>query len=190
MLLDDFVPAAHFRETHTIWTPAPPERVYRALRLVTPAETPLVGWLMGLRTLPTQLAGRRRARFASERPLMDQFVGAGFRVLAEAPNEEIVLGRIAQFWKLSGGQAARINGGAEFLAFAVPGYAKAAMNFAVHPDHGGARLSTETRVWATDPVARRQFARYWSVIHLGSAAIRRSWLKAITRRAEGLPETS
>src|SRR2546422_11390171 len=51
-------------------------------------------------------------------------------------------------------------------------------------DHTGVRLTTETRVYATDPVAYRKFAVYWRVVRGGSALVRREWLKAIRRRAE------
>jgi hypothetical protein len=49
---------------------------------------------------------------------------------------------------------------------------------------GGTLLTTETRIQATDDHARRSFRRYWLLIHPGSAAIRRAWLRAIRRRAE------
>lgn len=65
-----------------------------------------------------------------------------------------------------------------------PGYALAAMNFVVTPEGPNASwLSTETRVFATSPDARRRFEAYWRVIYPGSAIIRRSWLLAIERRA-------
>jgi hypothetical protein len=46
---------------------------------------------------------------------------------------------------------------------------------------------TETRVYAGTPAARRRFAIYWRFIRPGSGIIRRSWLEAIKRRAEGKP---
>ena len=60
------------------------------------------------------------------------------------------------------------------------------MNFRVAAeDRGGSALSTETRIYANTPSALRQFAVYWRVIHPGSDIIRRMWLRAIKRRAEG-----
>jgi hypothetical protein len=47
------------------------------------------------------------------------------------------------------------------------------------------RLTTETRVLATDSRTRRLFAAYWRLILPGSALMRRTWLAAIRRRAEG-----
>jgi len=65
-----------------------------------------------------------------------------------------------------------------------PGFALATMNFAVRPDgKGGSVVSTETRVFASSPAARRRFAAYWRLIYPGSAIIRRAWLSAIRRRA-------
>jgi hypothetical protein len=74
----------------------------------------------------------------------------------------------------------------EFAGFAEPGYAKAGFNFSVAPGPaGGCVLSTETRVLGTDPGARRRFRVYWTVVRPGSGLIRRDWLRAIRKRAEG-----
>ena len=59
------------------------------------------------------------------------------------------------------------------------------MNFLVEDEGGGwTRVTTETRVFATDAAATRRFAAYWRLIYPGSALIRRMWLRAIARRAE------
>jgi len=64
------------------------------------------------------------------------------------------------------------------------GYALAAMNFLVTADGPNASIvTTETRVFAIGPTARRRFATYWRVIYPGSAIIRRMWLRAIRQRA-------
>ena len=69
---------------------------------------------------------------------------------------------------------------ADFVSFDEPGYAKMAMSFRLD----GSTLSTETRVRVTDAASRRRFLVYWIAIRAGSGLIRRSWLKAIKRRAE------
>ena len=111
-----------------------------------------------------------------------------FRVLllAEQADRELVLGSVGQFWKLVGGLSPMITNPQEFLGFDRPEYAKATLNFCLAElsDHTGVRLTTETRVYATDPVAYRKFAVYWRLIRGGSALVRREWLKAIRRRAE------
>ena len=37
---------------------------------------------------------------------------------------------------------------------------------------------------ATDARARRAFRAYWTLVHPGSAFLRRMWLRALRRRAE------
>ena len=49
---------------------------------------------------------------------------------------------------------------------------------------GVVRLTTQTRVFASDAAARRRFGAYWRTIYPGSAFIRRMWLAAIKKRAE------
>jgi hypothetical protein len=49
---------------------------------------------------------------------------------------------------------------------------------------GGSRFETETRIQGTGPGARRRFARYWRIVGIGSALIRRDVLPAARRRAE------
>jgi hypothetical protein len=49
----------------------------------------------------------------------------------------------------------------------------------------GARLATETRVHALNPAARWRFRLYWLVVGPFSAVIRRRWLSAARRAAEG-----
>ena len=83
----------------------------------------------------------------------------------------------------AGNEPAAVRTREDFLSFAGPGYAKAAIAFLVRPERGGSRVVTETRVAGTSPEATRALLRYWVAIRLGSGAIRRSWLAAIRRRA-------
>jgi hypothetical protein len=92
---------------------------------------------------------------------------------------------MGRFWRLRQRAIRRIGSPAEFAAFAEPGFARAAMNFLIEPlGAGECRLTTETRVHATDGRARRAFRAYWTFVHPGSAFIRRRWLRALKRRAE------
>jgi len=108
---------------------------------------------------------------------------AGFLALVDE-EDEIVLGYAGQPWKLTGGTGAGVSSAEEWKEFAVPGFAKAVMNFRADPAAGGAVLTTETRVLATDEGSRRVFGFYWRVIRPGSGLIRRSWLRAAAHRAE------
>jgi hypothetical protein len=174
--LDEFLPDFDFAEHHSTTVAASPERTLEVARDLRARDVPLMVGLMALRRLPTR--GFERP---SPRPVLDQMVRNGFVVLAER-SDEVVLGVVGRFWKLGGGM--RPVSAAEFVPFAEPGYAKAAIDFRVETAPGGCRISTETRIETTDEHARRSFGRYWRVVHPGSALIRRAWLRAIRLRAE------
>ena len=97
-----------------------------------------------------------------------------------------MLGTVDRYWKLAGGRARpRIVDARGFRMFNDSDFAKVAFNLRVTDVGGGwSRVTTETRVLATDAAAQRKFALYWRLIHPGSAFIRRSLLDAIKRRAE------
>lgn len=178
------MPAYDASEVHEIRVDAPPAVVYRELLALTPREIRIFRPLMALRMLPSRL--RRRSRGIDwALPLFDEILEHGFVRLAERPSEEIVFGAIGRFWKVAGNPPVRLRDAADFEAFAEPGFAKAVMSFRVETDGEGSRVITETRVAATDEAARRSFRRYWRLIRPGSGLIRRSWLKALRRRAEG-----
>ncbi len=180
MLLDDAMPRWDFRERHSTRIGRPPAEAMAAARAVTAREVPVLIVLMGLRSLPALLSGKRRGR--PDDPLLDGFTRMGFTVLGDS-DEELTCGGVGRFWQPSGGL--RRVGADDFAAFHEPGYAKAGFNFLAEPTaDGGCVLTTETRVLGTDAGARRRFTLYWTVVRPGSALIRRDWLRAIRRRAE------
>lgn len=181
MPLDEFLPDYDVNEIHSTRVAAPPDAVMATVRSLTAREVPVIVGLMALRSLPARLRGRRpRAR---EGPILEGFLRGGFVTLADRPHE-LVVGGVGRFWRASA-EVRRVSAD-EFAAFREPGYAKTAFNMHAQPSPGGGTLlTTETRIQATDEQARRSFRRYWLVIHPGSAAIRRAWLRAIRRRAEG-----
>lgn len=159
--LDRAVPRWQFAETHAIEVAAPPERVYAAMRAVTAGEIPMYQTLTAIRRGLCGDGGESILNAPGGEPLIDVALRGGFRSLADDPPREIVIGMKV---------APRVL---------------AAMNFRITPDaRGGSRLTTETRVHAGTARARRLFAVYWRIIHPGSDIIRRSWLRAIRRRAE------
>jgi hypothetical protein len=72
--------------------------------------------------------------------------------------------------------------GTEFVAGLSPRGLEIAFDFRAEPRADGSLLTTETRVHALTPRARRLFRLYWLVVGPFSALIRRRWLKAIARR--------
>jgi hypothetical protein len=185
--LDEFVPVYQFSEFHSIRIKASREQVYRAIKSVTADEITFYHALVWIRRF-----GRSGPESIlnppSGQPLLDVAARTSFILLAEEPNREIVLGSLVaapEGWRPSGEHTP-----ARFKALHAPGFASTAMNFRLEddPDAPGVTIvTTETRIYATDAVTRRRFARYWRVIYPGSALIRRMWLRAIARRAESRP---
>jgi hypothetical protein len=64
------------------------------------------------------------------------------------------------------------------------GWVRIATDFRLEVSDRSTRLTTETRVLATGPIARRKFRIYWLGIRAGSGLIRREVLHAVARRAE------
>ena len=182
LLIDEILPEYDVHERHEVWVPAEPRAAYAAVKAVTVHEVRLFDPLMRLRTF-----GRSSRVFDPETPLLEQMLGIGFLELGERPGEEIVVGAIGRFWSPTRNRPRATE---DFAGFDEPGFAKAAMNFAVRADGQGSRITTETRVVGTDPAASRKFRAYWLVIRPASGAIRRSWLKAIRRRLERTPRDS
>ena len=182
-LLEEVLPRFDAVEVHDVWVAAPTEVVFAAVKEVTVREVRLLLPLMAVRGLPRLLSRRPGFRPAHSAAVFDAFVDVGFVPLGERPGAEIAAGAVGRFWRLAGNEPVEVGTREDFVDFAEPGYAKAALSFVVRPERGGSRVVTETRIACTSPGARRAFLRYWRAIRLGSGAIRRSWLAAIRRRA-------
>lgn len=180
--LDDFAPAYQFNERHSLHVEASPPEVFRAIRAVRADDIFLFRTLTAIRRLGRP--GPESILNAPEgKPLLDVATATSFLLLAVEPDREIVVGTLVL--APPGFRPSAPPTRDDFKRLSGPGFAKATMNFLVEPDgRGGSNLSTETRVFATDPSSVRRFAAYWRVIYPGSAFIRRMWLRAIGRRAE------
>lgn len=183
-MLDELMPLYEFDETHSIRVSVPPARAMEAVESVPLGEMPLARLLFTVRSLPAVVEGRRGLPAEKTVSLYEQMLAFGFTQLAKEPGREVVCGVVGQMFKPRGGVTPAVGDVRSFLAFREPGYARVAMNFSAEAVEGGARLATETRVMTTDPTSRRRFALYWGAIRPGSAAVRRSWLRAAKRRAE------
>ena len=187
-LLQKALPEYDVNEIHTIEIHASPERVYEALRQYRFGSSPLFRFLFGLRRLaglPGWLRRKRSVKTAwnfEEPPLLEL---KPFVKVAEAPNEEVVLGLIGKFWQPAP-QEVTLADGEAFLRFADPTYAKAAMNFHLTPNGNITHFSTETRVRVPDPANRRLFRLYWAAIGFFSGVIRADMLRRIKVMAEAL----
>ena len=178
--LDEFMPAWQFNEIHSIRIAAPPDKVFAAIRQVRADEIFLFRTLTWIRRGGRQMP-RNILAAGTREPLIEVALEGGFVKLVDDEPRELVIGCIVDRPPGSRGKPSPGMFQADSLP---PGFALAAMNFRVTAERAGVtRVTTETRVFASDASARRRFALYWRVIYPGSALIRRMWLRAIERRA-------
>jgi hypothetical protein len=183
--LDRALPAWQFRERHRTHVNASPESVDRAIRAVSADDIRLfrtLTWIRSPRFRQTG-GGNILSPPGGSVPILEVALRTGFIAVSDRPAREIVIGSIVAgpVRTLRGERTAE-----NFISLAAPGFAKAAMSFAIEPDKaGGSTVTTETRVYATDSGAARRFAAYWRVIYPGSSLIRYMWLRAIGNNAEG-----
>lgn len=180
--LDEWMPTWQFDEEHSIHVDAPPEKVFAAIREVRADEIFLFRTLIAIRRCGRP--GPESIMNAPEnKPLLDVATQTTFIYLADDPPRELVVGTVVA-------APAGLRGTHKltpdlFHKTLPPGVALAAMNFLVTPDdRGGSTITSVTRVYANSPSLVRRFAIYWRIIHPGSDIIRRSWLRAVKRRAE------
>ena len=181
-LLDRAMPSWQFSESHATTVNAPPDRVYRAIKETTADDILFFRALIWIRRFGRR--GPESILNAPEKiPLLDVATRTTFAMLTDTP-QEIVVGTVVVAPRAS----RRARGPTPDELIAVQhrdGFAAATMNFAVAPREGGAcDVTTETRVFATDPRTARLFGAYWRVIYPGSSLIRYMWLRAIKKRAE------
>lgn len=183
--LDEFAPVYQFSESRSIQISASKERVYEAIRQVTAGEIKLLRTLTWIRRL-----GRASPpgilNAPQNEPVLDVALRSGFLLLADEPDREIVIGALVSAPK--GWRPSEKPTPGDFKSLNAPGFALASMNFRIEEAGAdGCVVTTETRVFTTDPSSRRKFGEYWRVIYPGSALIRRMWLQAIKNRAENGP---
>ena len=118
-----------------------------------------------LHALPSRLFSTKNKsdlEVVRKKPYFEQYLNSGFILLAEEENQELVLGRIAQFWKIINDSFPTVDNTQEFLVFNNSSYAKAAMNFYVrrnHADDEDIEFSTETRIYVHDQPATKEICQ-------------------------------
>ena len=131
----------------------------------------------------------RESHTARKESMLQALLDSGFLLLREIKDRELVVGIVE--WMAPGGSGMPPGQPEGFVSFTDPGAVKIAANFRVENSGGGwSKVTTETRILATDRQAKEWFGVYWRLIHPGSAIIRRTWLEAIRRRAEGQADVS
>jgi len=189
VLIDRYLPRYDVRERHRTVVSASLAATYAALRAADFGVNPLVRTLLALRALPGALARGAAGLRALWARKPDAFTVAtleahGFRLLADAPPTELVLGIEGKFW-LSVAQTLTPEA-SEFLTRPpAAGTARGVMNFWLQSlADGTTEVATETRVQCADDTARRRFLPYWYLIRPASGIIRHAMLREIRRTAE------
>jgi hypothetical protein len=104
-------------------------------------------------------------------------------VLAEVPGPEIVVGAVTKPWQAN--PVFRSIAPAQFAGFNEPDCVKVAWTLRADPVSPTTSIfRTETRVVATDPIARAKFRRYWSWLSPGIRLIREAMLPPVKIEAE------
>ena len=181
LTIDELLPAPHFRERHERRIAAPPAAVWQALHDLRLGDLALTRALMGIRLLPARLTGRKQASRMVDSRLLD---GGPVTLLDSDPDHAVVAGSVMQPWRITGGEDAPALDAPALQAFAEPGWVKVGFDFVIEPTGSGSRVTTETRVTATDARTRARFGLYWLFVRAGSGLIRRDMLHAVARRAE------
>ena len=169
--IDHWLPRFDVHERHEIELPVPPERALELVLSVPAAPDPIVRLLIGARRMT-----------ARQETLERFFLAHRFVVLSRTPTE-LVAGAVGAVWRPGGGLV-HLEGADAWQRADLPGTIKAAVDFRAESTPTGSRLSTETRVVASDTRARRVFRLYWLVVGPFSALIRRRWLAAAMAEAK------
>ncbi len=173
MPLDDFLPQYDFSSRHSRLIGAPKHIVRQAAQQWQPRESLL--W----RAL---LIGRG---LGAPKGTMRQWAeGMGFLCLADT-DDETVYAQAGRFWSLRERNALVSPRTADELrAIDNPNVAIAAMALRFESiSQDRTRLSTETRIRALGPTARRWFRLYWLIIAPFSGLLRGAMLRGIEKHA-------
>ncbi|WP_442600697.1 hypothetical protein [Paenibacillus sp. KN14-4R] len=105
------------------------------------------------------------------------FFHLGF-ILLEEDHSEVVIGLVAQPWKLTGNIMKMTP--EKFVGFKELDYVKVVWNFNLTKiNEGQINISTATRIHCTSSKAKRRFSMYWFVIGFFSGMIRKEMLKVM-----------
>jgi len=179
-LLDIFMSSYEVVERHSIEIATPADLVLTAATETDIEKCRLVRAIFKGREF---ILGSEPVNGSRPRGLLAQMQSLGWRVLAELPGREFVVGAVTKPWEPN--PVFRGLAPDEFTKFQEPGYVKIA--WTLRADAVGDTKSvfrTETRAIATDAAARKKFRRYWSLLSPGIIAIRSVMLPSVKGEAE------
>jgi hypothetical protein len=179
-LLDIFMPHYEVVDRHSVRVAAPADVVLAAAIELNVESRPVIRAIFKGRELILRSEPDNTIRPCG---LLAEMTSLGWRVLAELPGREFIMGAVTKPWEPN--PVFRGLAPDEFTNFQEPGYVK--IIWTLRADAVGNAESlfrTETRAVATDAEARKKFRRYWSFLSPGIIAIRRIMLPAVKADAE------
>ena len=179
-LLDYFMPQYEVAERHHVRVAAPAD-----ITLAAAAETDLQQSrvIRGIFKTRALVLGADPDEATRPKGLLAQTTSLGWRVLAEKPGREIVVGAVTQPWLAN--VVFRGLPADDFREFREPDYVKIVWTLRADPISANESIfRTETRVATTDPAARAKFRWYWARFSPGIVLIRRISLGLLKEDAE------
>lgn len=129
------------------------------------------------------MLGAKSTAKRNDKPFVASMEALGWRILADTPGREIVMGTVTQPWEAD----VRFRGvdAAAFAQYSQPDNVKIVLTLRAQPiDATHCIFHTETRAAATDEAARKRFRRYWAMVWPGVILIRLTLLPMVRRAAE------
>ncbi len=179
-LLDRFMPLYDVVERHHIGVDAPAEITYAAACDADLMHSPVARALFKGRELILRSTPDTIAR---PRGVLAVTTSMGWRILAEIPGREVVVGAVTRPWEANA--VFRPLPPDEFAAFDEPDFVKIVWTIRADPVRATESIfRTETRALATSASARTKFRRYWSFLSPGIIIIRWMTLGPVKAEAE------
>lgn len=179
-LLDHFMPDHEVAERHHVAVAAPASLTLAAA-FDTDFEASRIARVI-FRTRELVLGATPDAE-TRPRGLLAQTTSLGWRVLAERPGREVVVGAVTQPWLPN--VVFRGLDPEAFRAFHEPDHVKIVWTLRADPvDASSSIFRTETRVMTTDTAARAKFRWYWARFSPGIILIRHAMLRLLKAEAE------
>ena len=178
--IERFIPAWDVRSYHETIVQAPANTVFAVAEHLDLQSIPLVRAIFWLRGKIMRASSSPQRRPAG---LVEMTKSLGWGELSSQPGRELVMGAVTQPW-LADVKFTPVPPD-QFLAFGEPDRVKIVWTIEAVPiEPALTLLRTETRVRATDMIAREKLLRYWRFAQYGIQLIRWLHLPAVRRAAE------
>ncbi len=185
-LLDQFMPEYEVEERHHVRIAAPCATTLAAAAEADLQQSALIRTIFTAREV---VLGATPDAGTQPTGLLSLTTHLGWRVLAEQPGREIVVGAVTQPWHAN--VVFRGLPPDEFLAFREPGFVKIVWTLRADPvGDTDSIFRTTTRVTTTDAFARAKFRWYWARFSPGIILIRRVMLRLLKADAERRAHTA